>query len=155
MANAGIRKVTAIVFARKVVEQRSLVAPPTTAPFSGFQFQLAVRDAQQRPGLEQHGLERKAHARVRASALGAPQSLSARAVTAQPLQLALATTLAVSRRSEFTRLSTATSAMAASPPPEPVTMKAPTAPDLDSIYVLAFICKHVPLCPNPDATLQW
>jgi hypothetical protein len=25
----------------------------------------------------------------------------------------------------------------------------------DNIYVLAFICKRVPLCPNPDSALQW
>jgi hypothetical protein len=37
--------------------------------------------------------------------------------------------------------------------PQPVA--APVAPPEDSIYVLAFICKRVPLCPNPDGSLQW
>ena len=29
-----------------------------------------------------------------------------------------------------------------------------TAPD-ETIYILAFICKPLPKCPNPDPTLQW
>jgi hypothetical protein len=32
----------------------------------------------------------------------------------------------------------------------------PPPPDVDpNIYILAFICKQVPLCPNPDPNLQW
>lgn len=38
---------------------------------------------------------------------------------------------------------------APTPPPA-----APTAPN-DEIYILAFVCKKLPLCPNPDPALQW
>lgn len=39
--------------------------------------------------------------------------------------------------------------VSASPPP------APASPAADTIYVLAFICKPLPQCPNPDQSLQW
>jgi len=44
------------------------------------------------------------------------------------------------------------------PPPPPANpTPSPTAPTVqdDSIYILAFICKSLPKCPNPDPTLQW
>ena len=43
--------------------------------------------------------------------------------------------------------------VSANPPPTP----SPTAPPpaADTIYVLAFICKPLPQCPNPDLSLQW
>ncbi|GJL59738.1 MAG: hypothetical protein NPIRA03_25950 [Nitrospirales bacterium] len=42
------------------------------------------------------------------------------------------------------------------PAPRPATPPSPTAdvPD-NSIYILAFICKPLPKCPDPDMTLQW
>lgn len=40
------------------------------------------------------------------------------------------------------------------PPPPPPPPPPPVEID-NSIYVMAFICKSLPLCPNPDLTLQW
>lgn len=44
-------------------------------------------------------------------------------------------------------------------PQEPPTNQAPSPaqpqPQDDSIYILAFICKRVPKCPDPDPNLQW
>jgi hypothetical protein len=56
---------------------------------------------------------------------------------------------------DFTR----TALPAASATDAPPTRQPPPAPvpevDLDTIYVMAFICKRVPLCPNPDSSLPW
>ncbi|MGH7231949.1 MAG: hypothetical protein ACREJU_11415, partial [Nitrospiraceae bacterium] len=38
-------------------------------------------------------------------------------------------------------------------PPAPPPVTAP--PPNDEIYILAFICKRLPPCPNPDPALQW
>lgn len=48
----------------------------------------------------------------------------------------------------------------AAPPAPPPTPPAPAAPQqerygLDGIIVLAYVCKRVPLSPNPDPSLQW
>jgi hypothetical protein len=42
------------------------------------------------------------------------------------------------------------------PAPAPVPTPAPApAADPNTVYVLAFICKPLPQCPNPDPALQW
>jgi len=55
-------------------------------------------------------------------------------------------------RIAFTRsLARGTLAGGAGQPPKPAVL----AEDNDDIYILAFICKQLPQCPNPDPTLQW
>jgi hypothetical protein len=46
--------------------------------------------------------------------------------------------------------STATSGSDSTPQPQPQLQ----APD-DDIYILAFICKRLPRCPDPDPNFRW
>ena len=45
------------------------------------------------------------------------------------------------------------------PPPAPGVPAAPvpreTSTDASDVYIMAFICKRLPRCPNPDDTLRW
>lgn len=62
-------------------------------------------------------------------------------------------------RAFFRRLKSATFSRIALPSlsePTQGSTPPPPPPDVDpNIYILAFICKQVSLCPNPDPTLQW
>jgi hypothetical protein len=162
--------VTAIVFARKVVEQRPPSARPSGDAFSGFRFLVAVRDVERR-----NTLERGARARITPDALTAQVAARAaqpalahqlnvrqtRAAMAGPgLVSAGLGGMAHSHTMLFKRLSTQGIPRLVEPPPAlpptpapPPSAPAPTADD--SVYVLAFVCKRVPLCPNPDPRLQW
>jgi hypothetical protein len=54
---------------------------------------------------------------------------------------------------EFARIPTKPTKRPVTPPAKP--QKAPeTIPD-KNIYILAFVCKPLPKCPDPDSTLQW
>ena len=162
--------VTAIVFARKVtVEEKRAEPEAATKVFDGFRFTAAVRDPERlarvspdllsatqfhavrmtSPAMKARAVEAMA---PRASTMRVmnPQLMRAAGVTpvvaepvvARPLRLS---TVAV------TRLPQQAVTLPAPSPPQP---SQPSTPD-EAIYILAFICKALPKCPNPDTTLQW
>jgi hypothetical protein len=156
--------VTAIVFARKVVEQRPPSVPPVGGPFSGFRFLVAVRDVEKRNSIAQQPRSQIAPgmlaSRISAAAVrpALAQQLNVRqARAAMPgLETSASSGMARSHTMLFKRTATQGLPRLAepSPAPPPASTPPPASPD-DSVYVLAFVCKRVPLCPNPDPRLQW
>lgn len=173
--------VTAVVFARRIREEHKSGDTTTGTRFDGFKFVSGraaafdrvaaspiVRDHRSPVAEAPHTLGRQrmigglrgglvspraavGDARVlRAAAAPAPASAPppaavpvATPVTVTPVSAAKLRAL---REMTFTRLPVATA------PPPPVT---PATPQSDEIYVLAFICKRVGKCPDPDPTLTW
>jgi hypothetical protein len=176
--------VTAIVFARKVtVEQKpstvfNLQATESAQgakAFDGFRFTAAVRNPEMlhrvspdvSSGTQLHAVRISSPAMsattARAPAMAAasprmmrtemnvaavrPAPATAQAFTARPLRLS---TMAVTRLPPQLIPGTAPPASIWFDP----STQSPLPPD-DAIYILAFICKALPKCPNPDPTLQW
>jgi hypothetical protein len=174
--------VTAIIFARKVaVEQK----PPTVfnlqateaaqgaKAFDGFRFTAAVRNPEMlhrvspdvSSGTQFHAVRISSPgmsamtARAPAMAALSPKVMRAADVDADAVQ-----PLTARAYRQPLRLSTVAVTRL---PPQPIAGTAPPAsiwfdpstqsppPPDDAIYILAFICKALPKCPNPDPTLQW
>ena len=159
--------VTSIVFARNiaVTERRDTPGPPQVAKRPhGFLFTAAIPDEARRTALQRE--------LVRADVLGTagthqPASpwfgreefkaaSSARVGLAHALTANAApkVNLSILRLKPFTRLP----AEFVQPVPAPVLATPPSSPPAipdDMIYILAFICKTVPKCPDPDPSLQW
>lgn len=165
--------VTAIVFARRVAIELKpeAQAGSSVKPFDGFRFNVAVQDSVLRTRIEREALVAVAAPeapevesniqRVKLTTNRHTLGMESMASTALSLHSA-------SRGAAFTRkgqtaisatrpflatLAAETVAVAAAsaalPPPAP-----PPVQD-DTIYILAFICKPVPKCPNPDPALHW
>jgi hypothetical protein len=169
--------VTAIVFARNVVMEQKQAEPtqPGIHSFPGFRFPAAVIDQTRlvrtqpervAPTLPQH-IDRpvpmmsrivRDHRAVIAPPPAANvqiRNVAMRAAVVSPAAerpvtlSASASSLPNLRARSFYRLPQAL----VQPAPTP-TSPPPIIQD-ESIYVLAFICKVVPKCPDPDLTLQW
>jgi hypothetical protein len=104
------------------------------------------------------------------AAVAAPPAVPAPAAASAALVRWQGRTLNLRRKRGFRRVERARSpqflgiealrveGVGASPAPAPTAPPAPAAPSPlpdDAIYVLAFICKRVPRCPDPDPALAW
>jgi len=169
--------VTAIVFARKVAMEQKQAVPtqPGIHSFTGFRFPSAVIDQTRltrtqpervAPTLPQH-IDRPvpmmsrivrdhraviaptpaANVQIRNAAMRAAVVSPA---AARPVTLsASASSLPNLRATSFYRLPQVSAQPARTPaPPTPILQD-------ESIYILAFICKVVPKCPDPDLNLRW
>jgi hypothetical protein len=176
--------VTAVVFARNltVTTQPTPTGGQGTTPVAGFRFPIAGRvvEVLRRPGVNvgKPYLRRQNPLRVdpvvirstQTDALLSPGSSTMKLTLGRirpfpVIDLGHGNTTSPARRVAynpfrdlqnvvFTRLprqvnkdESSTTTGQPSPPP-------PASPD-DTIYILAFICKVVPRCPDPDLTLQW
>lgn len=165
--------VTAIVFARNVTVEKKQAQPgqPPVIPFDGFNFPIATNRLRVFPAGSVKPNPRLIDTQIQfPHGAVLPQSMTR--MTANPpvtLSEHMLETRLASRDSVISRVdpSIATARLfrdleimafprqpareqssgAAEPPPPP-------SHD-DSIYILAFICKQVPLSPNPDPNLQW
>lgn len=182
--------VTAIVFARKVVVERSTQHAPSNQPISAdLGFNYAVRDQRAITRINTnlmhavqphvlkpppvHPQDMAIHPlptpmRIRSQAMASSEPASMRR-PAQPMRGPVMVEPGVGtpmvarpiysramlnlQESTFTRLPT-TPVKKPVPSPSGLPSASPTVPD-NNIYVLAFICKPLPKCPDPDPTLQW
>jgi hypothetical protein len=175
--------VTAVVFARHIREEHKAGGAATGTRFEGFKFvagraaefkpaggTAVVRDHRTPKADAPHTLGRRRAdlamrtgvASPRAAAVVDARALRRAVVGAAPAAAASpaaapavhnvaatpasAAKLRALRGMAFTRL-----AVPATPQPSSTA----TAPPSDDIYVLAFICKRVGKCPDPDPTLTW
>lgn len=165
--------VTAVVFARKVIveEKRAQPGGPAHTPFEGFRFEMAVRGQEQLRRKQQLALGAQQLQypgrviNVASPAIASPLTMNVRAEDVAMMRRdsvndgvarpGIAPELAMRpsglQAMTFIRMAgpsvPITSATIPAPPP-------PTIRD-EPIYILAFICKVLPKCPNPDLTLQW
>ena len=172
------RKVTVEQKPSTVFNLQATEAAQGAKAFDGFRFTAAVRDPERltriSPATQLHAVRASSPAmsvkaaqatpramgmavspqRMRATDMNVaavrPAPATAQAFTARPLRLS---TVAVTRLPPQAIPGTAPTAPPASIWFDPST-QSPQPPD-DAIYILAFICKALPKCPNPDPTLQW
>jgi hypothetical protein len=171
--------VAAVVFARKVSVTGAdpHVAPQLAMPFEGFSMlqtaQIARANVIKRQLAPMTTLEaasfiaqpatptlvRRRHFAVATAAIAAPAvaTRSAAGLRAFTLFDKFKVDRAADRPEFVGHLFTP---VVVAPLPTPVPTPAPTqapaiVPDANTVYVLAFICKSLPQCPNPDPGLQW
>lgn len=160
--------VTAVVFARRMKEEKpkpsfweklgkEVLSSATTATAKGFQFDALSGQEKPRtaaptpaqPAAALKGVPKHILADFAGTLTGGGKNAEVKPVTAPEASakgLRNLQTLSFQRPVEPSpQLSPA--ANPASAPSEPV--------QDDSIYILAFICKSLPKCPDPDPTLQW
>ena len=156
--------VAGVVFARHV-RVRTVGSPAVAQEkFSGFAFEGAehgmklntrpvvktVTDLRQNEAITKQAMaklsEQLAAADKKTSTIKAVLAKNKPSATISPQSLVL--------RSTAIRELPATAPAPAPAAPAPVAAPAAAPPDA-TIYILAFICKPVGLCPAPDATLSW
>lgn len=161
-----------VVTTSKSVRPRKSARPvkqarPTIKKFGGFQFGAMVRDhtrlkgtpAKPSPGAKTLG-GAKAAASSRAASIRMRNSAMMRVGVMKDAQTgaALDQKASLLQLRNFQAMSFTRSGVVLSQPSQPVnpaiSMPKPTVQD-DSIYILAFICKSLPKCPDPDPALQW
>jgi hypothetical protein len=156
--------VTAIVFARHVTVVEKQPEPGGTGRpiFDGFRFEVAVRDPARLAMISQGGtspiLIGNMQMRNTATLRAAPLSDGMAGVRMAPQMSAVhrvgnLQSLVINRLVDRIPTTTTTPPAGSTNPPQS-TQPTPTTPD-ETVYILAFICKAVPLSPNPDLTLQW
>jgi hypothetical protein len=156
--------VTAVVFARRVVEQRApqqQLSLTAALKFAGFSFVAAA------PATQPAGARPASTAAVSLAAKPAPKLATLAepgtvVVSAKPMRAAMAREDVERPRTyqkprpklvDTTKPDLIT--RGPTPPPSPQPTPQPPAPPDDTIYILAFICKPLPLCPDPDLALPW
>lgn len=177
--------VTALVFARKVqLEEKETGSGKVNFDrFDGFRFEIAVKDQERLPQirLEAVAAEQRRHweranlssqillkpeyyaattspvaMNVQAKKVGMMQAAIVQDVGASSM-LAHAVSMRPIRNFQqavaFTRLPEALILPPITPPPQP--QPPPPTSQSEAIYILAFICKALPKCPDPDLTLSW
>lgn len=160
--------VTSIVFARNiaVTERQDTPGPPPVAKWpDGFSFKFAYPE---KAGLRPLPLKLdRTHVPGTAGTgqLALPWIGREEFKAASPAKVGLAAHALIANAAPKSNLSTLQlkpftrlPAEFVQPVPAPVLATPPQSPPgipNDMIYILAFICKTVPKCPDPDPSLQW
>ena len=142
--------VTAVVFSRNVKVEAKQTTPGKLRPVPSHRLHFPIMDFTMHPRLD-----RKLRVPIK-TFISKPPLRPLGGVKTLPVDVR--TKVAVSRA--FTGLNRAAFTRLKVPPRErPVVGNLASSPEPqlqnDDIHILAFICKRLPRCPNPDPDLQW